>query len=377
MVRTDLGETNVHAVVGAYKFAASSGDSDADGSRHLKAVAGEMFAKTGPPAPASEDGMASFKQRLADPDVTFVVFEGQWGRWARDVALECGKNFLGLMPSYREPFRAAYCFEPLFNFDGEERIRNTKADIDNFHGWPEEDTSYIIANCLVGNATDSAGRRRFGAFLPCSDAVLQDQSLRDWLDGDTLPERDRVVTVISLGSQSALTTLSASVEADLVKGSLEASPRVLIASKALPDDPALKAFTDADKVRCMEYLPLWDVLNHANVQCFVSHCGANSAHEALLAGTAVVPLPFFDDQFYIAERLEELYGYAAASGDDYRPLRKAELRRGGPDAVTHVASAVRLGLAAPNNIVQSLQQEALQEDGVGKAAEAIASKINL
>lgn len=300
-----------------------------------------------------------------------------WGKWARDLALEGGKKFLGLMPTYRQPFRAAYCLEPIFDFDGEERIRNTKADIDNFHGWPAEDASYIIADCLVGKATDSAGRCRFGAFLPCSDVVLHDQSLRDWLDGDTLPEGDRAVTVISLGSQSALTTLSASAEADLLKGSLEASPWVLVASQALPDDPALKVFIDADKVRCMEYLPLWAVLNHANVQCFVSHAGANSAHEALLAGTAVVPLPFFDDQFYIAERLEELYAYAASAGDGYRPLRKAVLRTGGPDAVAHVASVVRLGLAASNSIVKSLQQEAVQEDGVGKAAQAISAKINL
>ena len=36
-------------------------------------------------------------------------------------------------------------------------------------------------------------------------------------------------------------------------------------------------------------------------------------HEALALGVPIVPFPFFDDQHYIAVRLEELYGYAAAA----------------------------------------------------------------
>ena len=72
------------------------------------------------------------------------------------------------------------------------------------------------------------------------------------------------------------------------------------------------------------YIPQWRVLNHRNVRVFVTHCGANSAHEGLYAGVAMVPLPFFDDQYYIAENLEKIYGYEQNSA--YSPLRKSDLR---------------------------------------------------
>jgi len=223
----------------------------------------------------------------------------------------------------------------------------------------------------VGKARDSAGRHRYGPFLPIDSETVQDVDLREWLDGHALPEDDRVVTVISLGSQSALGTLSASAERDLLQGCLAASPRVLISSESCVQDPEFKASFENGKLRAVHFLPLWGVLNHQNVRCFVSHAGANSAHEALFSGTPAVPLPFFDDQFYIAMRLEELYGYAGK----VEPLRKAILRSGGPAARAKVQAAVRLGLAVPVSTVKSLQQAVVQEDGVGRAAKAILTKI--
>jgi len=369
-VHLDLGDSNVTDTVANYKAVASHGDSDADGQRYIMSNIETVF-KTGPPVAATEEGIMAFKQRLAEPDVGCVVFEGQWAKWARDAALECGKPYFGLMPTYRQPFRAAYATEPIMDFDGLEIMRNRPQDIDNFPDWPAEDASYIIADCLVGKATNSAGRHRYGPFLPESETV-QDAGLREWLDGDALPEHQRAITVISLGSQSALTTLSESAERDLVKGCLAASPRVLIASQTCAQDPELKESLENGTLRAIEFLPLWAVLNHGNVRCFVSHAGANSIHEALLSGTPAVPLPFFDDQFYIAMRLEELYGYTGK----VEPLRKALLRSGGPPAQAQVEASVRLGLAVPDSIIKSLQQSVLQEDGVGRATSAILSKMS-
>merc|ERR1711862_1013225 len=214
---------------------------------------------------------------------------------------------------------------------GECIVRNRPQDIDNFYGWAVNDVSYIIADCLVGKATECGGRHRFGAFLLDAEDAL-DTDLNAWLDGSDLPEAERGVTMIALGSQSALTTLSMSAEADLLTGCLEASPRVLIASKVLPDDPVLKKAVETGRLRAMAYLPQRAALKHGNVRCFVSHGGANSVHEALASGTAVVPLPFFDDQFYIAMRCEDIYDYVAMAmltGEtNYAPLRKAMLRTG-------------------------------------------------
>eukprot|EP00441_Pelagodinium_beii_P041906 CAMPEP_0197632038 /NCGR_PEP_ID=MMETSP1338-20131121/8980_1 /TAXON_ID=43686 ORGANISM="Pelagodinium beii, Strain RCC1491" /NCGR_SAMPLE_ID=MMETSP1338 /ASSEMBLY_ACC=CAM_ASM_000754 /LENGTH=480 /DNA_ID=CAMNT_0043203587 /DNA_START=64 /DNA_END=1506 /DNA_ORIENTATION=+ len=375
-VHTDFGPSNINTLAGKYKAAASYGDSDADGQRHLcsngMAVLGEILAQEGEPAPASEDGMLAFKTRLAEPDVACVVFEVNWGKWARDAALACGKPYFGLMPSYAQAFRAAYSTEPIWGFDGQEIMRTRPQDIDQFFGdWPvAQDAAYVIADCLVGKATNSAGRHRIGPFL--SDIkTVEDADLREWLDGHALPEEERVVTVVSLGSQSALSTLSASAELDLLQGCLAASPRVLIASKSCAQVPELKASIEKGQLRALEFLPLWDVLNHRNVRCLVSHAGANSVHEALMSGTPAVPLPFFDDQFYIAMRLEEIYGYVGK----VEPLRKAILRSGGAAARAKVEAAVRLGLAVPDSIVVSLQQAVLKEDGLGQAEKNILRKV--
>jgi UDP:flavonoid glycosyltransferase YjiC (YdhE family) len=45
------------------------------------------------------------------------------------------------------------------------------------------------------------------------------------------------------------------------------------------------------------------VLAHPNVGAFVSHCGVNSVHESLFAGTPVVGIPLLADQHDMALRV--------------------------------------------------------------------------
>jgi polyene glycosyltransferase len=47
------------------------------------------------------------------------------------------------------------------------------------------------------------------------------------------------------------------------------------------------------------------VLQHPNVRAFVSHCGVNSVHESILAGTPVVGIPLFAAQGDMALRVED------------------------------------------------------------------------
>jgi UDP:flavonoid glycosyltransferase YjiC (YdhE family) len=47
------------------------------------------------------------------------------------------------------------------------------------------------------------------------------------------------------------------------------------------------------------------VLAHPNVRAFVSHCGVNSVHESLSAGTPIVGLPLLADQYDVALRVTD------------------------------------------------------------------------
>lgn len=47
------------------------------------------------------------------------------------------------------------------------------------------------------------------------------------------------------------------------------------------------------------------VLQHPNVHAFVSHCGINSAHESLFAGTPIVGIPLLADQYDMALRVRD------------------------------------------------------------------------
>lgn len=115
------------------------------------------------------------------------------------------------------------------------------------------------------------------------------------------------------------------------------------------------------------------VLGHRNTCCFVSHCGANSAHEGLAQGKPIVPLPFFDDQYYIASVIEKLMGYNRQN--DYTPLRKAALRNAAGAGVPVVEAAVRLGLAVSQQTLYKLKKSVWEEDGACTATEMVRARI--
>jgi len=75
---------------------------------------------------------------------------------------------------------------------------------------------------------------------------------------------------------------------------------VLSVGKAV--DPAALGAPENFVVR--QSVPQIDVLNHVDV--FVTHCGMNSANEALHHGVPMIAMPVFGDQPLVAERLVEL-----------------------------------------------------------------------
>lgn len=105
------------------------------------------------------------------------------------------------------------------------------------------------------------------------------------------------------------------------------------------------------------------VLGHPRVRAFVSHCGANSVHEAIFHGVPVVAVPFFDDQRYNGPRLVQL-GLAAAS------LSKEHMTEAqAVAAVSEALCSVRL-----REKMRAASEEARGADGLG-ALTAEAEKL--
>jgi UDP:flavonoid glycosyltransferase YjiC (YdhE family) len=83
--------------------------------------------------------------------------------------------------------------------------------------------------------------------------------------------------------------------------SVDAGRRVLWVLRPRGRWPAVAAH-----VRLMEWgPPPLSVLGHPNVHLFVSHCGINSVHESVAAGTPMVGLPMFADQRDMAVRVQD------------------------------------------------------------------------
>jgi hypothetical protein len=187
------------------------------------------------------------------------------------------------------------------------------------------------------------GREVVGpVYLPLSRRTLQDEEfaavdseVRCWLDK---PSDCRPVVYVSLGSMvkvngekmvdgvtmSALRTLFAALIHQQPLASGCGRWRVLAAISpdcmfsifnANPGDSVavglvVEAMARGD-VLCAGWVPQFEVLAHPAIRAFVSHCGANSVHEAIFHGKPIVAMPFFDDQRYNGPRLVEL-GLASA-----------------------------------------------------------------
>jgi UDP:flavonoid glycosyltransferase YjiC (YdhE family) len=176
-----------------------------------------------------------------------------------------------------------------------------------------------------------------GPMIDKDDVALTDEDLR-WLDAGG------PCVYVSLGT---LARPAADLLARVAGGIAKSGLRVLWAVR---DDGAegLRARLPPTARVVPWVSSSLGVLAHPNVRVFLSHCGINSAYEAIVAGTPVVGLPLFVDQRDMARRLADV-GVAVvldkttATADDVaRALRRVVADDGYRRALPALQSCVRL-----------------------------------
>ena len=133
-----------------------------------------------------------------------------------------------------------------------------------------------------------------GVMLP-SDPLPLPPDLDAWLAGGP-PVVYVNLGTLAVASPRQLATMTKAFGADGIR--VLWSLKEAQAAKLPPRLPA--------NLRVMSWgPPPFAVLGHANVRAFVTHCGINSAHEAVFAGTPVIGIPMFADQRDMAVRMAD------------------------------------------------------------------------
>jgi UDP:flavonoid glycosyltransferase YjiC (YdhE family) len=178
---------------------------------------------------------------------------------------------------------------------------------------------------------------------PGSEPPLPDE-LRQWLDVGP------PVVFVNLGTFARPTSpLTRTLAAGLASDRWRALWVLREGQPPLPHDVRVEPWV-ASQIR---------VLAHPNVRAFVSHCGINSVHEALVVGTPIVGIPLLADQYDMALRVQD-----AGVGVLLDKLRFAasDLRR----AVDQVVGDERFRRPMP-----ALQRSFRLAGGVERAADLI------
>ena len=133
-----------------------------------------------------------------------------------------------------------------------------------------------------------------GPMLPDHVPPLSEELAR-WIAGGP------PVVYVNLGTVSIATAAQVRKIAD---GIAVPGTRALWVLK--PEQAALLPEPKPESVRITSWLPSpRALLAHDNVRVFVSHCGINSVHESLAAGTPVVGVPMLADQRDMAARVAD------------------------------------------------------------------------
>ena len=279
--------------------------------------------------------MAILKNRLLQSDVVLCVNDKcHLFSWAGEHCEKCKVPTLNLCPSQHEIQRAKAGV-----------LSEWQQIFSNISCWPVSPTEeiytpvrdenlevplvsglYITYSPLLSDKSFvPAGREVVGPVYMSADEMVEEQNklhssgILDWIEGDELP-----VIYVSLGSMVRKFTILHDDNASCVKGlralfkvllspKFETSFRILTTiPKYIYSDLVRNEKCPHNRLLSSSWVPQFAILGHPLVKAFVSHCGANSVHEAIYHGVPIIAIPFFDDQRYNGPRLVEL-GLASAS----------------------------------------------------------------
>lgn len=275
------------------------------------------------------DSIHSLKIRLLCPDVALVVNDQcHVFAWVGEFCKNMNVAVLNLCPSQHEIQRQHAgvldqwrCIFGNINTwpqicDGVSYAPVVRGDEETPFMIPYHPGHYITHPPLVANmeVVELLGRDVVGAvIMPAECQEDSRKSLRGsgelirWLD-DFIDARP--VVFLSLGSMVKETfsehCIRVLFEALCSSNSLT-KWRVLT---TIPRDVAAKYVPAAcvmdHDLFCVGWCPQFAILEHVNVKVFISHCGANSVHEAIYHRVPIIACPFFDDQRYNGPKMVEL-----------------------------------------------------------------------
>jgi UDP:flavonoid glycosyltransferase YjiC (YdhE family) len=177
--------------------------------------------------------------------------------------------------------------------------------------------------------------------------------LSAWIDAQSLP-----LLYIAFGSEHTFTPTSIAPLLSAVDALLNKHCAVLW-SLAQAQHALLPAeLTCRQGLRVDSWLPQFAVLHHPSTAAFVSHCGANSTSEALLAAVPIVCCPGYADQPANAARI-------VSAGVGVRPSGGGV----GPGLLEAVITV--LGDATYRERSVTLRERLLSQGGAARAADAI------
>jgi UDP:flavonoid glycosyltransferase YjiC (YdhE family) len=133
-----------------------------------------------------------------------------------------------------------------------------------------------------------------GAMLPQAIPLLPAE-FDDWLSGGP------PVVYVNMGTMAVLPASQLAKMADALADKRFRALWILKRGRSSSEISSIQ-----NGLRFMEWgPPPLAVLAHPNVAVFVSHCGINSVHEAVWAGTPIVGIPMFADQRDMAVRVAD------------------------------------------------------------------------
>jgi len=155
---------------------------------------------------------------------------------------------------------------------------------------------------LLNSATIPSRAHVVGPCFSSAEMVVADKHLLPWL-GDA-HQRGQQVLYVALGTL-ANSFLSAETVATLLDSfnALGAQWRVLWSLPAAQHDLLHSSGRqyDAEHIRVETYVSQRGVLAHPAVHLFLSHGGQSSVNEGLSAGVPLLCMPFFCDQYEVAQ----------------------------------------------------------------------------